>query len=183
MIHVAGLELQFGDIAKVSQVDGVGRTEAVVHPPEILVAVGRPGHQADIAASCGIRGGNIAVAQLHRHRIEPRGRNAAARERLPCERIVRLPRRCGEIAGPLERQWAALPVLKSCDCRMRVPWYEPNTNVRFRITGPPAVKPNWFCFRSGLSGREEIARVQLLVPQIFPKRSVQADWSRREWRR
>src|SRR5690242_21904592 len=54
-------------------------------------------------------------------------------------------------------------VLNSCDCRIRVPWYDPNTNVRSRITGPPAVKPNWFCLRSGLSVEKKLRAFNALL--------------------
>src|SRR5689334_6041063 len=60
-------------------------------------------------------------------------------------------------------------VLKSCDCRMRVPWYDPNTNVRSRITGPPAVKPNWFCLRSGLSVEKKLRAFNALFRKYSHK--------------
>ena len=54
-------------------------------------------------------------------------------------------------------------VLKSCDWRIRVPWYEPKTKVRFRISGPPAAKPNWLCFRSGLSTEKKLRAFSALL--------------------
>ena len=42
-----------------------------------------------------------------------------------------------------------------------------------RITGPPIVNPNWFCFRGvGVSG-EEVARVELVVTQVLVGAAVE----------
>src|SRR5690242_8220696 len=35
-------------------------------------------------------------------------------------------------------------------CRTSVPWKEPKKNSLLRMTGPPAVKPYWFCTSVGL---------------------------------
>src|SRR5262249_17380290 len=76
--------------------------------------------------------------------------------------LEKSPRRSASVGG--------MAVAKSCVSRILMPWYDPKKKVRLRIAGPPNVKPNWFCLRSGLSAEKKFRAFSALF-----RRYSQAD--------
>src|SRR5262249_42326019 len=103
LVHVAILKLQLRYITKISQIDVVRAAETMVDTPEVLVAVGRARHEADVSSAGRISSRHVAVAQLDSYGVESVCGNMAAWKGKAGERIGRLARGCREIAGTLQR--------------------------------------------------------------------------------
>ena len=58
----------------------------------------------------------------------------------------------------------------------RVPWYDPKKNSLFFLTAPPAVAPNWFCFRFGFGCPVALRKNALALKTSLRRNSHRLPW-------